>query len=111
MSEDFDSQNPYQPPASLAPPLMKPADEDPANDDPDQPPSSREEDAARAIKSAVVGVLFCPLQVYTAWLLLLVWMNDEPLRPRYFWYAVGAAAVLVPYAIFLGLFGIVLYRT
>jgi hypothetical protein len=106
MPEDLDSQNPYQPPASLPPRLVEPADEDPAKDDPGQPPSSREEDAVRAIKSAVLGVFFCPLQVYTAWLSFLILVNEEPLRPRYFWYAVGAAVVLIPYAAFVALFSL-----
>src|SRR4029453_7516835 len=60
-------------------------------------PNLRELDAARAIKSAVLGILFCPLQLYTAWLLFMVAMADEPLRPRYYWYSLGAAALLVPY--------------
>ena len=88
--------NPYQPPASLAGPGARPdADESQAEEE--LTPSSREEDAARALKSAILGILVCPLQLYTAWLLLLVLMNNEPLRPPYFWYAVGAAAVMLPY--------------
>ena len=66
-------------------------------------PSSREDDAARALKSAILGLLFCPLLPYTGWLLFLVFVNDEPLRPRYFWYAVGAAAVLMACAAFFSL--------
>jgi len=60
-------------------------------------PNLRELDAARAIKSAVLGLLFCPLQAYTAWLLFMVVMADEPLRPRYYWCSLGAAALLVPH--------------
>jgi hypothetical protein len=60
-------------------------------------PNLRESDAARAIKSAVLGLLFCPLQAYTAWLLFMVVMADEPLRPRYYWCSLGAAALLVPH--------------
>lgn len=62
-------------------------------------PSSREEDAVRALKSAVLGLVFCPLQLYTAWLLILVVTNREPLRKRYFWCAVGAWIILLPYII------------
>ena len=64
-------------------------------------PTSREEDAARAFKSAVLGILFCPLQLYTAWLLIQVAMNPEPLRRAYFWCAVGAWTILLPYLIMI----------
>ena len=57
--------------------------------------NQREQDAARSLKSAMVGVLLCPLQLYTAWLLFLVAFDDERLQPRYFWYAVGAAVILL----------------
>jgi hypothetical protein len=57
--------------------------------------SLRERDAARALKSALLGWFLCPLQLYTAWLLLLVVIAEEQLRPRYFWYVVGAATALV----------------
>jgi len=105
----MDVPNPYEPPASIEPPRAEPEAEVTANDE-ELTPSSREEDAARAFKSAILGVLFCPLQLYTAWLLFLVLVNNEPLRPRYFWYAVGAAVVLVPYAAVVGLFGLVYFR-
>lgn len=109
MTDDFHSLNPYQPPASLEPPLAEPeADETESEDE--LTPSSREDDAARALKSAILGLLFCPLLLYTAWLLFLVLVNDEPLRPRYFWYAVGAAVVLIFSAAFVGLFGPIYIR-
>ncbi len=95
-----DSPNPYQSPTTLEP---RPIEADTQEREPrehDENPSPREEDAARALKSAALGVLFCPLQFYTLWLLFLVLLADEPLRPRYFWYAVGAASVLVPYLLF-----------
>jgi hypothetical protein len=97
----IDSLNPYQPPASLEPPKVETGAEEELSPDSEQSPSPREDDAARAFKSAILGILFCPLQLYTLWLLLLVVLSDEPLRPRYFWYAVGAAAVLLPYLLLL----------
>jgi hypothetical protein len=105
---DVGAINPYEAPASVGAPRIDPDVADEAFPDSDKPPSPREEDAARAIKSAVLGVLFFPLQLYTAWLLFLVAVNDEPLRPRYFWYAVGAAAVLFPYLLLLA--GLLLLR-
>jgi hypothetical protein len=101
--------NPYEPPVSLEPPQENPAADETGAEE-ELTPSSREEDAARAFKSAIFGLLFCPLQLYTAWLLLLVLVNNEPLRPRFFWYAVGAAVVLLPYAAFLGIFGVTYFR-
>ncbi len=80
---------------------MEPGAEKEESPDSEQSPGPREDDAARAFKSAILGILFCPLQLYTLWLLLLVVLSDEPLRPRYFWYAVGAAAVLLPYLLLL----------
>jgi hypothetical protein len=56
--------------------------------------SAREADAARAFKSALIGILFCPLLFYAAYLLLEVFLSDEPLRPRYRRYAVATAAIL-----------------
>jgi hypothetical protein len=98
MLAPMNSPNPYEPPASLDPPLAEP-DSDETEPEEELAPSSREDDAARALKSAVLGLLFCPLQLYTAWLLFLVVVSHEPLRRRYFWYAVGAWAVLLPYVI------------
>jgi len=56
--------------------------------------SLREQDAARALKSALIGIFFCPLQLYTSFLILMVILADEPLQPRYFWYTVVASIVL-----------------
>jgi hypothetical protein len=97
--------NPYQPPTSLPEPEDRADAQEQETVELERQPNSREEDAARALKSAIFGLLFCPLQIYTAWLLLLVLANEEPLRARYFWYAVGAAAVLAPYSAIVGVFG------
>jgi len=43
--------------------------------------SLREKDAVRALKSALVGVLIAPLQLYTLFLILMVILAEEPLRP------------------------------
>ena len=99
---DTDALNPYRAPATLQPQANDAEADGGEPSDGEQAPSPREDDAARAFKSALFGVLFFPLQLYTLWLLLLVVMSDEPLRPRYFWYAVGAAAVLVPHVLLAG---------
>ena len=101
---DIEALNPYRAPATLHPQDIEAEADEGEPSDAEQAASPREDDAARAFKSALFGVLFCPLQIYTLWLLFLVLVSDEPLRPRYFWYAVGAAAVLVPYLLlFAGL--------
>jgi hypothetical protein len=109
MPDDLNSPNPYQPPASLEAPLAE-RDADEAGSEDELTPSSREDDAARALKSAILGLLFWPLLLYAAWLLFLVFVNDEPLRPRNFWYAVGAAVVLVACASFFALFVLIQSR-
>jgi len=67
--------------------------------------SLREKDAVRALKSALLGILFCPLQLYTAWLTLLLFLGEEPLRPRYFWYGVAAGTVLAIHVPTAGIIG------
>jgi len=56
--------------------------------------SLREKYAARALKSALVGVCFFPLQLYTSFLILKVAHAVQPLRSRYFWYTVIAGIVV-----------------
>ena len=65
--------------------------------------NQREQDAARALKSALVGIVLSPLQIYTTWLLLLVAIDNERLRPQYFWYAVSAAVIALTQVSFIAL--------
>jgi hypothetical protein len=58
--------------------------------------SPREENASRALKSAIVGLFILPLQVYTAWLLCRIAVSsDDTLRPPYFRYAAVAALIMI----------------
>lgn len=41
--------------------------------------SPTEQDAQRALFAAVLGLLFCPLELYASWLLLGVWLSEERL--------------------------------
>ena len=69
--------------------------------------SLREQDAVRALKSALIGLVLCPLQLYTAFLVLMVVIAEEPLRRRYFWYTLVASIVLamhVPFAAIMWFF-------
>ncbi|MFL5340114.1 MAG: putative signal transducing protein [Gemmataceae bacterium] len=51
-------------------------------DVPESAASRREELADRALKAAVLGWLFLPAQLYAFWLLLRVFVSNEPLGPR-----------------------------
>ena len=62
-------------------------------DEPEPARSAREENAYRAWRGAVFGLLFWPLQLYVFWLLLKVYVSDEPLRPEHRWRAWVAAAI------------------
>jgi hypothetical protein len=47
------------------------------------PPTSREQNVDRALRFAIVGfLLFPPLEVYVLWLLVKVFLSDEPLSAR-----------------------------
>jgi hypothetical protein len=68
--------------------------------EPDLPMSAREENANRALRGAVVGLLFAPLQLYVFYLLLFkVFASDEPIRPIYTRRARQAAAINIPYTV------------
>jgi len=81
---------PAGPPASAQPgeeissaSEVEPFDERGAEDAAESEPalSRREQNADRAFRGAVLGLLFIPLQMYVFWLLLKVFLSDEPLRP------------------------------
>ncbi len=62
----------------------KPADneeEDAEEDDTELKLNAREQNAERAYRAALIGMVFFPLQFYATWLLLSVWQVDTPLRP------------------------------
>jgi hypothetical protein len=85
-------------------------DEDAADDDPgerddtgedevDEELTSREQNADRALRGAIVGILFFPIQIYTLWLLVKVFASDERLQPDKRRRAIVAAALCVPYLV------------
>jgi len=68
--------------------------------EPDLPMSAREENSNRALRGAVLGVLFAPLQLYVFYLLLFkVFASDGPIRPVYTRRAWQAAAINIPYTV------------
>jgi putative signal transducing protein len=62
----------------------------------DAVPSSREQNADRAVRGAVFGLLILPLQLYVFWLLLKVLVSDEPLGPKTHRRAIIAAVINLP---------------
>src|SRR5262245_60532836 len=58
--------------------------------------TSREQNADRAFRGAVLGLLFLPLQLYVFWLLLKVFISDEHLDPGKRRNAIVAAIINLP---------------
>ncbi len=58
--------------------------------------TTRERDAERALRGAIFGLLFLPLQLYVFWLLLKVFVSDEPLRAAKRRRALIAALINLP---------------
>lgn len=52
-------------------------------DDEDPPLTAREEMARRALRGATLGILFAPLLLYVAWMLVSIAASDERLLPQY----------------------------
>ncbi len=61
----------------------------------------REQNADRAFRGAVIGVLFMPLQLYVFWLLLKVFVSEESLSRRSRTRAFVAAAINLPLMLLL----------
>jgi hypothetical protein len=74
------------------PPDLPPAEPE----EPDPPLSAREQDAERAFRGAVIGLLFWPFQLYVLWLLLKVFVSEEALGPVQRRRARAAAAINLP---------------
>jgi hypothetical protein len=67
-----------------------------ADDEAEEPRSVREETADRAVLAALIGLLVIPLQLYVFWLLLKVFVSDEPLGPKHRRNAILAAVINLP---------------
>ena len=52
-------------------------------DAPEPVPTDRETTADRAFRGAILGIFFCPLQIWVFCLLLWVLNSDQELRGRY----------------------------
>lgn len=80
--------------------------EDDGSDEPETEPTGREQDAERAFRGAVFGLIFIPLQFYASYLLLRVLFSTEILAGRPRKRACIAAAIngsfMVPFILLLG---------
>jgi hypothetical protein len=65
-------------------------------DEPEIVPTSREQNANRAFKGAILGLLLWPLQLYAFWLLLQVFISEERLGPDQRRNALVAAFINLP---------------
>jgi len=65
-------------------------------DEPERVLTNREQNAGRAFRGAVFGLLLLPLQLYVFWLLLQVCVSDEPLAADKRRQAIVAAAISLP---------------
>jgi hypothetical protein len=83
----------------------EPPPADDGSDEPEPEPTTREEDAERAFRGAVYGLLFFPLQFYASFLLLRVLFSSKALAGRSRGRAVVAAVINVAYMLILLVFG------
>jgi len=58
--------------------------------------SSRDETAERAYRAAVLGIVLFPIEIYAFWLLIQVFISDEPLAPANRWKVTVAAIINLP---------------
>ncbi|MBA4030653.1 MAG: hypothetical protein C0478_07140 [Planctomyces sp.] len=70
--------------------------------------TSREQTANRALKVATVGILFAPLQIYTAMLVYEVYKSKEQMSPRHARYAWVAVVISAVYLTILVLFVVII---
>lgn len=85
--------------AGIAEAMTAPGWGAPEPDDPEPILTAREQDAHRAFKGAIFGMLFWPLLVYVAWLLIRVYGSEERLEGQARQRAWLAAAITFPFLI------------
>jgi hypothetical protein len=79
-------------------------DPPPSDDNPEPPLNSREENADRAFRGAILGLLLLPLHFYVFWLLAKVYFSNERLQPLYRQRALIAAAINAPIMLLMLMF-------
>lgn len=64
--------------------------------------TKREEEAERAFRGSIIGVVCPPIQIYIFYLLLRVYLSDEELRGRHRSRAQWAAVINIPIMLVMG---------
>lgn len=59
------------------------------------PPTTRERDSLRALRSALLGILFPPVEIYVLYLVYRVFVSEERLGARYRNMALAAAIIML----------------
>jgi hypothetical protein len=67
------------------------SDQDEADLEEEPPLNTRERDSLRALRGALLAILFPPLALYVLYLMIKVYVAEEPLAPRYRTMAYAAA--------------------
>lgn len=75
-----------------------------AAEEPEQEPNEREKNAESAFRTAVVALLFFPMEIYAFWLIYKVFVADEPMRTKYACRAILAACINFPIMLCLAYF-------
>ena len=83
---------------------VDPVDTSAVEDEVEDVATSRELNAARALRGALTGFLIWPLQFYVFWLLLKILMSDERLNTRGRRNAIVATCVNIPFVLAMLLF-------
>jgi hypothetical protein len=80
----------------------EPASEIEPDDEAEPTLTKREEDAERAFRGSIIGVVCPPIQLYVFYLLLRVYVSDEELRGRLRSRAKWAAVINIPVMLAMG---------
>ncbi len=70
-----------------------PSDQDEADLEEEPPLTTRERDSLRALRGALLAILLPPLALYVLYVVIKVYVSEEPLAPRYRAMAYGAGII------------------
>ena len=101
-SDGAPSRDGSVPSAETEEPQGSEASDSAEEDLPEPPLTVREQTTDRALRAALFGILFVPLELYALWLLVKVFVSDEPLRAEKRRNALAAA--IVTFLVLLGLY-------
>jgi hypothetical protein len=94
--DDFEDNAPNQPFADPSIEAEAALDQTLAVEEEEPGPNRREQIADRALRGAIFSIFVLPLQLYVFWLLLNVFISNEPLRRPHLRHAIVAAVINLP---------------